>query len=265
MGKMIKCKNCGADIEENAAMCPYCGELNYKGAEKQYMEHLGDIKTSLEDLSSESTAEIMDEISNVGRTLKRSFIIIGIIILLFGGIYLFGIIAGVLGNNYYESLYGKSAYKDKVLWLSKYEAELNKMYADGQYEEIVEFKDEHYSDKGNGFSYWKHADFIELYSFYCEYLRLKDNSNLDDFVLGTMLCDVISIQTYKEGRYTDLSKEDMELLDKLGLEMDSFYMDYLGIQADEADRIKKEICYEHGNYYISSTTCAKYVEKYADK
>ena len=34
------CTNCGAEIDENDASCPYCGYLNPYGAERKYMKDL---------------------------------------------------------------------------------------------------------------------------------------------------------------------------------------------------------------------------------
>ncbi len=44
---MIKCPNCGAEIESNVTKCPYCGYINVPGAEKKYMDDLEDIKENL--------------------------------------------------------------------------------------------------------------------------------------------------------------------------------------------------------------------------
>lgn len=260
--EIIKCKNCGADIDKNVASCPYCGELNYAGAEKEYMEHLGDIRTSLENLAGESNAEVIDEVANVGRVIKRSFIIMAVIIFILGGLYITGIVLSNANDAIYESAYGKSSYKDKVLWLSNYEPMLNEMYDNGEYEEIIAFKEEHSNERE--YSYWKHSEFMELYGCYSEYNSLKDNSNINNSILGKMLYDVIMVQTYKDGNYTNLSKGDVAVLDELGAEMDNFYKDYLGIEGKEIDQLIKSICYENEHYYVNTSTCNSYVENLLD-
>lgn len=45
------CKNCGAHFDDLLPKCPYCGEFHYAGAQKEYMDHLEDMKDDLEDLS----------------------------------------------------------------------------------------------------------------------------------------------------------------------------------------------------------------------
>ena len=44
---MIKCQNCGADIEELVPRCPYCGAMNEPGAEHKYMQDLYKLKDDL--------------------------------------------------------------------------------------------------------------------------------------------------------------------------------------------------------------------------
>ena len=50
------CTNCGAEIDENDASCPYCGYLSTYGAERNYMKELGVIrgKTDKQDDRTES-------------------------------------------------------------------------------------------------------------------------------------------------------------------------------------------------------------------
>ena len=47
---MIICRECGAQIEELAARCPYCGAINELGAEHYYMHDMHRLKGNLENL-----------------------------------------------------------------------------------------------------------------------------------------------------------------------------------------------------------------------
>ena len=38
--KKIICNSCGAEFEDTLPKCPYCGSLNYKGAEAEYLGKL---------------------------------------------------------------------------------------------------------------------------------------------------------------------------------------------------------------------------------
>ena len=47
------CSNCGAEINEKDAYCPYCGVMNARAAEREYMEKLEDIREDTERLGEE--------------------------------------------------------------------------------------------------------------------------------------------------------------------------------------------------------------------
>ena len=57
MSKMIKCPNCGADIDETLSKCPYCGYINIEGAEDQYMDKLEDMRSKLDVVDDEARDE----------------------------------------------------------------------------------------------------------------------------------------------------------------------------------------------------------------
>ena len=61
MKKLIHCKSCGAEFEENLAKCPYCGTLNYKGAEQEYLNKLKNIQEDMEDLQEVPEDEVKKE------------------------------------------------------------------------------------------------------------------------------------------------------------------------------------------------------------
>ena len=44
MAKLIVCNSCGAQYGSDHSTCPYCGTMNYEGAEKAYFEKLEDIR-----------------------------------------------------------------------------------------------------------------------------------------------------------------------------------------------------------------------------
>ncbi len=49
-GGLIRCANCGAEFDAALPRCPYCGRMNVPAAEDEYMDHLEDIRTDLDDL-----------------------------------------------------------------------------------------------------------------------------------------------------------------------------------------------------------------------
>ena len=60
---MIKCPNCGAEIDSNLAKCPYCGYINIHGAEKKYLDNLEDIRENLEAVKEEPVKALKEGVS----------------------------------------------------------------------------------------------------------------------------------------------------------------------------------------------------------
>ena len=81
----VRCQSCGAEFEAHEPKCPYCGTMYEPGAEAHYMEHLGDIREDMEDLSSLALSETGSELKHAAKkTLKTLFIIAAAIALLLG-------------------------------------------------------------------------------------------------------------------------------------------------------------------------------------
>lgn len=261
MSNKLLCHNCGASIDKDSPKCPYCGELNYSGAEKEYMEHLTDIKDNLESLSKESDNEVLEEIANVGRTLKRSLIIIGIIIFFFGSIVLLGVIIDKSSEKVIESTgYHVVTNKEKVIWLAEYEEKLNALYDEGNYDEILEIAKEQEDSSVSGYKAWRHHDFIEYYGYYNNYCSYLERTSLDKYNLADMLYDVLMLENYKEYNYKQFSKEEVEMLDGYAEELHGFYKEYLGLNEDDIEEVRQRICYANGSFYVSSSECRRYLE-----
>lgn len=61
---MIKCRECGAPIEELAERCPYCGAINELGAEHKYMQDMYDLKDDLKEVGNIPSEEIKAEVKS---------------------------------------------------------------------------------------------------------------------------------------------------------------------------------------------------------
>ena len=71
------CPNCGGEFADWALKCPYCGGVNDKGAEAEYMKHMEELRKRLDNLDEESEASYSKSMS---RTVKRLLIVIGILL-----------------------------------------------------------------------------------------------------------------------------------------------------------------------------------------
>lgn len=61
MEKTIVCAFCGAGYEEEAIKCPYCGSTNIRGAEKDYMNKLENVRETMENLDVSPEKQNIDE------------------------------------------------------------------------------------------------------------------------------------------------------------------------------------------------------------
>ena len=65
------CTNCGAEIDENDASCPYCGYLNPYGAERKYMKELEVIRVKTD--KEEENREVNFKTSPAGTIPNLNF------------------------------------------------------------------------------------------------------------------------------------------------------------------------------------------------
>ena len=59
---MIRCNNCGADIEETQTQCPYCHAMQYEASEKEYMNHLYKMNDTMDGLDENANRYIRNRI-----------------------------------------------------------------------------------------------------------------------------------------------------------------------------------------------------------
>lgn len=50
---MIRCVNCGAEIEDDSTKCPFCEYINHKGAQKQHIKNIEEIKYGIKEAKKE--------------------------------------------------------------------------------------------------------------------------------------------------------------------------------------------------------------------
>ncbi|MBP9996268.1 MAG: zinc ribbon domain-containing protein [Lachnospiraceae bacterium] len=77
--KIIKCSNCGAQIDVNVSKCPYCGYINETGAEKQYMGELKKVREDMDVLDEEASAEYKRSLS---KGVKIAIIVAAVVVLI---------------------------------------------------------------------------------------------------------------------------------------------------------------------------------------
>lgn len=150
MKQLIHCKSCGAEFEEDLPKCPYCGTLNYKGAEQEYLNKLENIREGMEDLQEVPEDEVKKEIKQRGKFIGKVILIIGILII------------GLALLLYWINRSPERDRKEDYLWMQENFPIMDELYEDENYEELMKF----YLDKmeaQNAVWEWNHADFCNLY------------------------------------------------------------------------------------------------------
>lgn len=74
MAKKKTCPFCAAEYLDNLPACPYCGTMNYKGAEAEYLEKLENVRSDMEDLGSIPAQEIKKEFKGTLRFVRKIFV-----------------------------------------------------------------------------------------------------------------------------------------------------------------------------------------------
>ncbi len=151
MGKMVVCDSCGAEFEENLAKCPYCGSMNVKGAEREYMEKLEDVQDDMEELEDAPLDELNDTVKKQGRFLLKVFLVVLAVV---------GILA--LAFFFMERRYQWDP-KAEYAWQQEYYPRLNQLYEEGDYDGMVDLAMEAMGEDNAAIWKWEHYDFYEAY------------------------------------------------------------------------------------------------------
>lgn len=229
---MTTCKECGANFDEHLPACPFCGTRIISG-----QKNLKVIITALCCL-----------LLTAG---------------LFTGIFFMIRSASLESESYQLS-------KAQMLWRNQYTDVLDEMYADGDYDGIIAFLDEHADDTGF-FPYgWEHLDFIELYASYIAY---KDETSMwgdrNYYVseFATCLYYAASVDYAAEQDFFTYTEEEQELIASYQEETAAFYRKTMGLTDDEIVLMKSEIASDDdGNPAIPTyENCRNYIIKIKDR
>lgn len=202
MGKKIVCTSCGAEFDEELAGCPYCGSANLKGEETEYMKRLEGVREDMEGLSEDSMDELKAEVKKQGRRLGRLFLVMGIVVLVFVGIFLLG------------RRPDKTDYRDVYAWKQEYFPKLDALYEDGRTDELLLLYDEILTQENSAIYDWSHINFLSAL-IACrsvdEYLALEASDGLNDF----FMTDLFQQQWRLKGiflRKSEFTEREFELL-----------------------------------------------------
>lgn len=177
--KKIICGSCNATFDASMTACPYCGTMNYQGAEAEYMGDLEGIRQNLQSVADVPRDSVAKEFRKVGlRTALITLIAFGLMMLA---------MVPMWATNY---SYDSSA-RDKYLWEQQHFEVMDQMLADGQYDELMTYIDEVNTDSSSSYVYslysWEHYAFTiyynDLYRIYSIRSREQEGEELDEYDL----------------------------------------------------------------------------------
>lgn len=243
-GEMLRCENCHALIQKDSAQCPYCGALNVSGGEKQYMERLFDLKEDVEGLQSVPVQEYRKGFGSAGRVIKWTLIVLIIVAALAGAVFW-------VSDRFYGYELSEEDIKAQMRWEKENFPILDAMYAEGDYEGIMEFQGIHCDEDGYSVTNWEHTDFINVYIWYLSCsgdAERIDSGDYDDKDIYWLLLDAMFV--LQDRSYAVYSAEEEELIDGYRQEVKELVSSRLGIQ-EELEQLYEECCSEdeYGTYF----------------
>ena len=249
MKNLKTCPYCAAEYDDTLPKCPFCGTMNYKGAEAEYLEKLEDVRSDMEDLGSVPEEETKKEFAKQGKFLKRLLLIFGIIVLLAIGLMLWS-----------DRDTKRDAQAD-YLWKQTNYPIFDEMYENEEYEELAEICHQAIQEDLPFFE-WEHSAFIEA---------------LDDFLYTDMILDYEAeggeMKSYyyedllyygwkTQGSYLEdrLSEEELQRIEPYTVRLIEDFNTRWSFTEEEREAFVKE---QQENYgYVSYDSCKKYIKKW---
>ena len=150
MAKLVICNSCGAQFGNDHPKCPYCGTMNYEGAEKEYFEKLEDIREDVEELNTVPMQETKAELKKQGKFIRKVVTIVIVLAAVFGGIIF-------LQERSYER-----DNKADFMWKEANYPIMDELYANGEYEELMTFYMQA-AEEDKPVYMWEHSEFVRAY------------------------------------------------------------------------------------------------------
>lgn len=253
------CKNCGAKFDEKEPKCPFCGFFNYVGSEKKYQEELSSIHVHMAELKEEPIKEVKNQVKKVVKIMIWVFIIIfGFFLLLTGLVQFF---EKFDRYNYYDDA---EAMKEKIIWKYENYMQLDTWYEEENYDAILQFESELYSNKIYYSLYdWQHYDFLTCWEEYMSFLTYKEDieSGGDvSFYQERMI--YLIVYFYGPVIEADYTADEWERLEVYRNEILEYAFTCLAFTEEELQKL-----YEEANHdgYIDSSICYDYLEQMEER
>lgn len=230
--KKIICSSCGAEFDDTLPKCPYCGSLNYKGAEAEYLGRLEGMRQDMQQLEQVPERELKEKLKKKQKFVVKIFIVAAVLAAVFAVIMFFR-------GRYIEQRDAKADYQ----WQKENFPILDRLYQEKDLEALMDFY-EQAVEENRTIDRWEHSG-IFRWLMSCrdarEYLALEQSGEtlneyqqallLDDYWImrGLDYSEIILTEKDKEyirpyveetldsmeGRYTFTTEEEQKFTDTL--------------------------------------------------
>lgn len=241
------CGNCGAEISADDAYCPYCGVMNARAAEKEFMGKLEGIRKDTEKLGAESGKQTRSGIRKSGRLAVRIILIIAAMI---AGIYaLYRIL------DYRFARENAKEVKEEAAFKAEYFPQLDALYAQGDEAAVMAYLNEIGGKKGAYvLNTWAHYQYMSYYMDYVSVCRAK-KVGMDDPLWGQIsreiLYDGIELIYQTKKDLPKMTREESEKAKEYREEAEDIFANYLSLDKSDLDEIYEDSVDEGGYLYWS--------------
>ena len=217
---MLRCPNCGALYKEGLKHCPYCRSVDDYQDESEYLEDLDDLKDRLE-------------------------------VLLFAGLRF--VDRAVLGNSEENRL---KEQKEEYLWKQENFKKLDEMYANKDYEGLLEFDE---NCQNSGIYDWEHYPlleglkeirFAETEIRTIEHMIEEKKTESDEYTdsLAMLLRDELELEYFD---MREAAEEDKEIVRERSAVCREDLQSRFSLTEEERSRLEEQARKNHGSFLIS--------------
>lgn len=204
MGKIVVCGSCSASFEEDLGKCPYCGSTNIKGAEREYMGKLEDVRKDMGELNNVPLEELQAAVKKQGHFLKM-FLIVVLVIAAAAVLILFAL-----------TRREKRDYKEQYLWQQEYFPQLSQFYDNGEYDAMLELAAHALADNPSATLWdWEHYNFYNAYFYASNFeflLREREKGDLSESGYSSLFFEELALVCLEEFEQAKYTKKELEVL-----------------------------------------------------
>ena len=249
MAKLVICNSCGARYSNDEPKCPYCGGMNYEGAEKEYFEKLEDIRENVENLNAVPMQETKAELKKQGKFIKKVLTVVAVIGL---------ILAGIL---FLEKKSYDRDEKADYLWRQENYPKMDAMYESGEYEKLADFWIQA-SEEGQQLYNWQHSDFVDVYislkTFYDDLAYMEEYDDISNGMYAAILYNQWDI--YSHAVSDKMSTEDKAYFAEDFAVVEKHLRNDWGFDEETFRELECRFLKEYG--YISWEECEDYIKEW---